>query len=114
MDDAKAYWVGFNLVKGIGPTRLRALIEYFGDVRSAWLAPAPALEATGLSSKLVQSLVQTRQSGGLERTWERINKLAIKVLTWDDDDYPRRLKEIDQSPPVLYLSGDLTDEINGR
>ena len=29
------------------------------------------------------------------------------MLTWEEDAYPRRLKEIDQPPPVLYLRGDL-------
>jgi DNA processing protein len=34
----------------------------------------------------------------------------IEILTWDDELYPTRLKEIDQPPPVLYLRGELTTE----
>ena len=43
MDDPRRYWVGFNLVKGIGPARTRALLAYFGDVQSAWHAPVDGL-----------------------------------------------------------------------
>jgi DNA processing protein len=32
---------------------------------------------------------------------------GINILTWEDENYPRRLKDIDQPPPVLYLRGDL-------
>jgi DNA processing protein len=32
------------------------------------------------------------------------------VITWEDDQYPPRLKEIDQPPPVLYVRGSLTSE----
>jgi DNA processing protein len=32
------------------------------------------------------------------------------VITWEDDAYPHRLKEIDQPPPVLYLRGELHPE----
>jgi DNA processing protein len=41
---------------------------------------------------------------------EQIVAQGIQVLTWDDEGYPSRLKEIDQPPPILYLRGELTAE----
>jgi DNA processing protein len=103
--DPKSYWVGFNLVKGIGAVRFRALVEYFGDPEAAWKAPYDQLRATGLPVRIVDNLVKIRSEVDLERIWDRIEKLGINILTWDDDVYPRRLKEIDQPPPVLYSRG---------
>ena len=34
------YWVGFNKVPGVGTARLRALLDYFGDLEIAWHAPS--------------------------------------------------------------------------
>lgn len=110
MENSKQNWVGFNLVKGIGPARLRALLEYFGDIDSAWHATRRQLEACGLQEKLIDALEQTRQAGVLQKTWEAIENQDIQVLTWDDQDYPDRLREIDQSPPVLYVRGQLSQE----
>jgi DNA processing protein len=110
VDDPRICWVGFNLVKGIGPARLRALLAYFGDIESAWLAPPGALETCGLSARLVEAMLEVRNSDVLERTWRQIETQDIAVLTWDDPIYPRRLKEIDQSPPVLYARGVLIEE----
>jgi DNA processing protein len=110
MDESKHFWIGFNLVKGIGAARLRALLEYFGDIESAWGASAASLEAAGLSSKLIETLLQVRNSDLLPRVWEYIQTHNISVLTWDDSDYPRRLKEIELPPPVLYTRGSLLDE----
>ena len=31
------------------------------------------------------------------------------MLTWENEEYPRRLIEIDLPPPVLYVRGDLDD-----
>lgn len=107
MSDPKQYWIGFNLVKGIGAARLRLLLDYFGDVASAWNASPQALRAAGLSPKLVDTLLQVRTDVSLGQVWERIHTQGIQVLTWEDDRYPRRLKEINQPPPVLYLRGDL-------
>jgi DNA processing protein len=108
----KLYWIGFNLVKGIGAVRFRALLNAFGDASEAWHASPQALRNAGLSQKLVENLQQVRSQVSLEQVWESIERQAITVLTWEDELYPRRLKEIDQPPPVLYTRGELveTDE----
>jgi len=110
VDETKRPWIGFNLVKGIGAARLRALLDHFGAVERAWNASAPELETAGLNSRLVESILQTRSSDLFERTWRQIQEQGISVLTWDDPEYPRRLKETNQPPPVLYLRGSLLQE----
>lgn len=105
--DAIIYWIGFSLVKGIGAVRLQALLDYFGSLEVAWQAPADALRAAGLSQKIVETMTQVRHSVDLPRYLESIQKKGIHILTWEDERYPRRLKEIDQPPPVLYVRGTL-------
>jgi DNA processing protein len=34
----------------------------------------------------------------------------VTLLTWLDEDYPRRLKEIKQPPPVIYIRGEITPQ----
>ncbi len=107
LDDSKIPWIGFNLVKGIGPMRLNALITAFGDIQHAWNATASQLKETGLNSKFVSTIIEVRESGILEQSLKKIGELGIGVLTWEDPEYPERLKEIDQSPPVLYCLGSI-------
>ncbi len=104
------YWIGFNLVKGIGPVRLRTLLDTFQDVQSAWMANPAQLKTTGLGDRLVQRLVETRRSTDLEEVLATIHQHGFGVLTWADDRYPESLRDIPQSPPVLYLRGELTDQ----
>jgi DNA processing protein len=106
----KRFWVGFNLVKGIGAVRLQSLLNHFGDLGVAWQAPADALQAAGLSPKLVERVIQVRESVDLDRFMGKMESQKIAVLTWDDPAYPARLKQIDQPPPVLYVRGDLIPE----
>ena len=110
--DEKRYWVGFNLIKGIGAVRMQALIHYFGGLESAWKAAPADLAAAGLSLKLIERIVQARSQVDLEMVWARIESQGIKILTWEDEAYPQRLKEIEQPPPVLYLRGEyLPDDL---
>jgi len=109
MED-KRYWIGFTLVKGIGAVRFQRLLERFGDAESAWGAAPAELAGAGLSTKLIERLVAVREKVDLARIWEQIQKKGIHVLTWLDETYPERLKEIEQPPPVLYLRGELIPE----
>lgn len=111
MED-KRYWVGFTLIKGIGAVRLQALIHHFGDLETAWKANPIDLAAAGLGSKVVERVIQARENVDLEKVFEQIARQDIQILTWNDESYPARLREIDQPPPVLYLRGEyLPDDI---
>jgi DNA processing protein len=111
MDD-KRYWIGFNLIKGIGAVRLQALIQHFGDLEVAWKASPADLVEAGLGRKVIERVIQARAEVDLGKLWEKIESQGIKILTWQDESYPGRLKEIDQPPPVLYIRGEyLPDDL---
>ena len=93
------------MVKGIGAVRLRALLNAFGDAQSAWQASPEALQAAGLTARITENLLKLRASISLDEVWENLQQKNIRVLIWDDDDYPARLREINNAPPVLYLRG---------
>ena len=107
---AKLYWVGLNLVKGIGSVRFKALMEAFGSPEAAWNAAPEAWRDIGLSQKIVESFQRVRSGVSLDQISERLQALGVEILTWDDSGYPRHLKEIDQPPPVLYVRGTLLPE----
>jgi DNA processing protein len=110
LDDPRRYWVAWNLVKGIGAVRFRTLLSAFGDAQSAWQASPEALREAGLGEKVTGNVAKMRTQISLDKVWEKLEAGNIQVLTWDDEAYPRRLKEIDQPPPVLYLRGNLLPE----
>jgi DNA processing protein len=111
MKDRK-YWIGFNLIKGIGAVRMQGLIAYFGDVEAAWKADPAVLAEAGLGAKVIERVLAARSTVNLDQVWEKIETQGIKILTWEDEEYPGRLKEIDQPPPVLYIRGDyLQDDL---
>jgi len=104
-DDPKVYWVGFNLVNGNGAARTRIVLDYFGSLESAWKDEKPQLRDAGSGERLVDNLLQLRGQVDLERIWGDIERKVIKEVTVQDETYPRRLKEIDLPPPVLFIRG---------
>lgn len=108
--DETAYWIGFNMVSGIGPARLTALLDAFGSVESAWNGSAQQLRDAGLDSRSLENLLRARRELDLEREWSKIGSAGIHVLTWDDARYPANLKSLDNSPPVLYVRGSFHED----
>ncbi len=106
LDDFRKYWVGFNLVKGVGAVRFRAILDAFGDLRAAWNASEQELRAVGLSNTIVGNIIKLRADVSLDKVWEGIQSHEVNVLTWQDDHYPSRLAECNNAPPVLYLRGE--------
>ena len=51
------YWIGFNRVIGIGPAKVRALIDHFGDLDTAWQAEPYDLKEAGLDLGKTESPV---------------------------------------------------------
>ena len=105
--DEKAYWVGFNLVKGIGAVRFQLIKDYFGDLPSAWSASKDQFLALGLQPKIVDNFINVRASIDIEEYYQKVISRGINVVISEDEEYPSRLKEIDQSPPVLYFRGEI-------
>ncbi|MEA5079703.1 MAG: DNA-processing protein DprA [Anaerolineaceae bacterium] len=108
--EEKAYWVGFNLVRGVGAVRVRNLLDHFGKLEIAWDAPAGALISAGLPARVVENFLVVRKQVNLDVVMKRVADSGVQVITWDDDAYPRRLKEIDQPPPLLFVRGSINVE----
>ncbi|NPA90881.1 MAG: DNA-protecting protein DprA [Chloroflexi bacterium] len=95
------------MVRGIGAARVRALLDYFGSLEEAWHAPAEELREAGLDRRSLANLLALRSRIDLDREMERLQRADVQVFTWEDEDYPRRLRQIYNPPPVLYVKGTL-------
>jgi DNA processing protein len=104
------YWVGFNCIPGIGRVRLAQLESYFSGLEPAWRASPGELRRAGLDSAALRTISQWRDKISPDDEMEKLHRHHIQVLTCNDEAYPRRLKEIYDYPPLLYLRGALLPE----
>jgi DNA processing protein len=103
------YWIGFSHVPHIGPIRLRHLLDTFGSIEAAWSAGPAALRATQLPRQAIESLLYHRPRIDLDMEMERLDRHGVRALSWESEDYPSLLREIDAPPPVLYVLGSIVD-----
>jgi DNA processing protein len=109
MGDRLRYWVGFNLAYGIGPVKIKALQAAFGDLESAWHAAPADLRKAGLDSRAISSLLEVRNNIDLDLELKRLKADGFAALPIEHSEYPHRLREIDQPPPLIYLWGTIEE-----
>jgi DNA processing protein len=88
---------------------MRLLLNYFESAQAAWHASRTDLLAAGLDPKSTAALIETRHKIDLDAEMARIEAARAVVLTWESEQYPERLRVLDDAPPVLYMLGELTD-----
>lgn len=107
IDDRElACWVAFSRVPGFGASRIRRLRAFFGALADAWVAPKHQLLAAGLEPALVEQVEAARRRDPAADL-DACRRLGLRVITWDDPDYPERLRVIDYPPAVLFVKGNL-------
>jgi DNA processing protein len=92
-------------VSGVGAARLQALLDYFGDLETAWYASEHDLRQAGLDSRSLANLLKARAEMDLDREVEQLARAQVQVLTWANSGYPATLRHVYNPPPVLYVRG---------
>jgi len=99
------YWVGFSLIPGIGRVRFGQIESYFGDLEKAWKASPAELHQSGLDNNSVKTIITARPKISLESEMEKLESYEVQAFPYRWPEYPARLKEIYDYPPVLYVRG---------
>ena len=99
-------WLALALTPGLGPTKARRVIDFFGGVQALFRASLTELEAAGLRAISAQSLGTGRS---MELAQDELGKAAAadaQIIALDDPRYPPQLKQIYDPPLILYVRGD--------
>lgn len=99
-----ARWLALRRA-GLGSTNFALLLKHFRSVGKAWDAPGDEVARAGLEPQFLRAFEKARATfdGPRERAW--LEELDARAFTWLDDDYPAILRDIPQSPPVLFMRG---------
>jgi DNA processing protein len=101
------FYLGFNLINGIGPARLSQLVELCGSVAQAWQATPAQLARAGIDAKLAAAFFEQRSRLDLDAELARVARLGLRLITREDGNYPLALSAIPAPPPLLYVRGTL-------
>lgn len=96
-------------VEGIGGTLHRQLVHHFKEPHLVWEArPTHWKRLHGIGDVLVQQLAKRQVwLDQADRVLEKANQAGIQIFSYQCEEYPPRLANIPDSPPILYVKGNL-------
>ena len=105
------YWLALSLTPGVGSVLIKRLLDRFKTPEIVFHASVKDLmKIEGLGEKVAGEI----QKGPLEKSVKRelslLEKVGGKIIAFNDDAYPRRLKDIYDPPALLYVRGELRRE----
>src|SRR5688572_22809862 len=107
---ALRHWLILAMTAGLGPIRLRRLLEATGGPEAATEAPAALLaQLEGIGTKTAGEIASGLREAK-SRVHEEIEKaaaLGIALVCMEDEGYPALLRQIHDPPPVLWVWGEL-------
>src|SRR3989344_4117733 len=103
------YLLALHSVNGLGPVRLKALLQYFKDPKEAWETNPQEFLKVGIPQNVVELFKETRKKLDPEKYVGDIKKSGISWITSFDENYPKLLKEIYDPPTILFYKGEIKD-----
>ena len=104
-EEARLAWLALVLTPRMGPTRCGRAVQRLGAAERMFSASLTELESTGMPAESAQFCYDGRARAAALDEAQRIAEAGASFVTPEDGDYPQRLLEIYDPPPVLWVRG---------
>lgn len=104
--EASLDWLSLSLTPGLGSRLAGKLLRQFGSPHDVFRASLTELEACQLPAAPARAIQTKHAHKEAEEELARVRKTGCRLLNWDEPEYPQRLLEIYDPPPLLYVRGE--------
>lgn len=105
------YWLALSLIPGVGSILLKRLLDQFKTPEAIFQAPMnELLNIEGLGERVAKEIRKGPVEKAVEKELYLLKEVGGKIVTLKDSAYPKRLRDIYDPPPLLYVRGELKEE----
>jgi len=101
------YWIWLEAKEHLSYRNKQTLLRRFSDAEAIYRADREQLRSACELSALALEPLLDKDLTPAENICENCRKLGISILTWQQEDYPEKLRSIPDPPLVLYYKGAL-------
>ncbi len=107
LDEDRLAWLALALAPGLGPKRILDAVRELESASQIFTLPLTALEGLKFPAGAAQFIFDGKARRAAEDEWARVAAVDATVISYSCPEYPERLREIYDPPPVLWVRGDL-------
>lgn len=98
------YWLWLTTRNGLSPAGALTVLDHFSTPERAYYAGEEDLEGLPFPPAVKRSLLD-KSLEGTDKILGDCDRLGLRIMTFQDADYPQRLRQIADPPAVLYIKG---------
>lgn len=106
LDENRLAWLALTLAPGLGPKRILDAVKQLKSASQIFSMPLTALEGLRFPAGAAQFLFDGKGRRAAEEEWGRVVAQGATLVSYSCPEYPERLREIYDPPPVLWVRGD--------
>jgi DNA processing protein len=107
LDEDRLAWLALVLSPGLGPKRIVDAMARLDAASEIFRLPLTGLEALRFPAGAAQFIFDGKARAAAEQEWVKVAGQGATLVTYGCAEYPERLKEIYDPPPVLWVRGDV-------
>lgn len=104
-DTVQRAWLALWRIKGVGPRTFAHLYEQLDCITAVFDLPRSELERLGLQADVINALA-TPPWDAVDADQRWLEESGHHLVTWADQLYPDRLRQVVGAPPLLFVLGD--------
>ena len=108
LDEDRLAWLALTLSPGLGPKRILDAVAQLDAPGQIFTLPLTALEGLRFPAEAAQFIFDGKARQAAEEEWARVAAQGATLVSFSCPQYPERLKEIYDPPPVLWVRGALS------
>jgi DNA processing protein len=105
LDEDRLAWLALALSPGLGPKRILDAMRELDAPSQIFTLPLTALEGLRFPAGAAQFIFDGKARQAAEEEWTRVAAQGATIVSFGCAEYPERLKEIYDPPPVLWVRG---------
>ena len=105
LDEERLAWLALVLAPGLGPKRILDAVKRLKAASQIFALTLTELEGLRFPAQAAQFIFDGKARQAAEAEWAKVAAQGATVVTFSCAEYPERLKEIYDPPPVLWVRG---------
>lgn len=105
------YWLALTNVMDIGPAAIKRLLSAFKTPEIVFKATLSELmDVSKIREAQARNIKEFNDWDKIDKEIQKIKKHDIRIITFDDNEYPELLRQIDSPPMLLYCKGNINPQ----
>jgi DNA processing protein len=111
MDQNRLALLALHFIPGIGDYLVRQLVTYSGSAEKVFQTPkGKLLRIPGVGEVTADAIKNGKSFAAAENEFKQAEKANVQLIFFNDNNYPSRLKQVNDAPSLIYTKGNIDFE----